>query len=89
MKKTGDSKKTTGVNIEEWKKTTGVGEQVEFKTSPIVGSYGWVCPVCGAGNAPWVSRCNCMGFEYKITCSSDQPDQRGPQNLSYVFVNEN
>jgi hypothetical protein len=20
---------------------------------------GWVCPVCGRGNAPWVKTCNC------------------------------
>jgi len=21
--------------------------------------YGWVCPVCGAGLAPWKSKCDC------------------------------
>jgi len=20
---------------------------------------GWVCPVCGCGNAPWVDQCDC------------------------------
>ena len=22
-------------------------------------NYGWVCPVCGKVNAPWVDACNC------------------------------
>ena len=27
--------------------------------SPII--YGWICPVCGRGNAPWNSCCLCKG----------------------------
>lgn len=23
--------------------------------------YGWICPVCGRGNAPWNSSCSCRG----------------------------
>lgn len=22
--------------------------------------YGWVCPLCGRANAPWISQCPCM-----------------------------
>ena len=22
-------------------------------------NYGWICPVCGRGNAPWNSSCSC------------------------------
>ena len=32
---------------------------------------GWVCPACGAGNAPWVSRCSCKGWpKYEVTCTT-------------------
>ena len=23
--------------------------------------YGWVCPICGKVNAPWLSQCPCAG----------------------------
>ena len=28
---------------------------------------GWVCPVCGAANAPWVSQCPCRNGGYSYT----------------------
>lgn len=33
--------------------------------------YGWICPVCGKGLAPWVSACSCreMPVDNKITVS--------------------
>jgi hypothetical protein len=24
---------------------------------------GWICPVCGTGMAPWMSRCRCVAQE--------------------------
>lgn len=33
------------------------------------GPTGWVCPKCGAGNAPFNPRCSCVGWpELKVTC---------------------
>ena len=29
------------------------------KEKPQCSNYGWVCPACGCGNAPTVSRCAC------------------------------
>ena len=29
-------------------------------TSSPPTQQGWLCPSCGAGNAPWVARCNCV-----------------------------
>jgi hypothetical protein len=30
---------------------------------------GWVCPVCGRGNAPMTQTCPCMGWQAsKVTC---------------------
>lgn len=29
---------------------------------PIPHAVGWLCPACGAGNAPWVATCACSGW---------------------------
>lgn len=32
-------------------------------------NYGWVCPACGSGNAPFTQRCPCKGWpKMEITC---------------------
>lgn len=39
-------------------------------------TYGWVCPVCGKANAPWVSQCTCKGklqAPYEPTCNTGAP----------------
>lgn len=34
-----------------------------------LGVTGWVCPVCGRGNAPWNSTCSCKGYvPFQVTC---------------------
>ena len=33
-----------------------------------VGMSGWVCPVCGRGNSPFVGTCPCKPIDYKVTC---------------------
>lgn len=39
------------------------------KTSKPV-QYGWICPVCGRGNAPFTSTCPCKPIDLKITCNN-------------------
>ncbi len=36
---------------------------VNFVTCKTPGEYGWICPVCGGGNAPTTQRCPCRGME--------------------------
>jgi len=33
-------------------------------------NYGWVCPVCGRGNAPFNSTCPCKD-NYTVTCGTN------------------
>lgn len=33
-------------------------------------SEGWLCPRCGKINAPFVTQCNCMKEQSRITCES-------------------
>lgn len=39
------------------------------------GNQGWVCPVCGAGLAPWVSVCPCMNKGLEITYEANTLEQ--------------
>ena len=34
------------------------------------GAYGWICPVCGRGNAPFATTCPCKPIKYEVTCQS-------------------
>lgn len=37
------------------------------------GPVGWICPVCGKGNSPFSSTCNCVMGEFiapVVTCAS-------------------
>ena len=34
-----------------------VKERTSIKVTPK--DYGWICPVCGRGNAPWNPTCEC------------------------------
>lgn len=37
------------------------------KTINPPAQVGWICPKCGAGLAPWVSRCSCQD-KWEVTC---------------------
>lgn len=37
-------------------------------TTPFY-AYGWLCPRCGRGNAPFLSTCPCIPIKYDVTCS--------------------
>lgn len=45
------------------KTTNTTGKTTSASTSYTINNnqYGWICPVCGRGNAPWNSSCSCRG----------------------------
>lgn len=47
---------TTGKSY-QWK----TGNDILYPNKePVFKQYGWVCPLCGRANAPWISQCPCM-----------------------------
>ena len=53
---------TSAIDNIPFTSTTGKPTTIEFiniDSPKIGGSYGWICPVCGRGNAPWNSYCPC------------------------------
>jgi hypothetical protein len=40
--------------------------------TPPPAAYGWICPRCGAGNAPWNPHCPCVPILLgPVTCQSE------------------
>lgn len=37
----------------------------------VIGTYGWICPICGRGNSPFTSTCPCKPWvpNVDITCN--------------------
>jgi len=56
--------------IDELKKKESEEKRLKEEERAIITpkSYGWVCPVCGRGNAPWCISCPCVSQKYEVTC---------------------
>ena len=41
--------------------TTNTSKSYTINEHPkVFKQYGWVCPLCGRANAPWISQCPCQ-----------------------------
>ena len=50
--------------------------------------YGWICPVCGKGLAPWVSECTCSRIDSVATAKSvDDISERSYYNNPMIGYN--
>ena len=52
--------------------TIKTGDQIS-----TIGTYGWICPVCGRGLSPFTSMCPCKPFTPQITWTT-APFQYNP-----------
>ena len=52
--------------------TTSTSKTYTINEQPkVFKQYGWVCPLCGRANAPWISQCNCSASPFvKVNTSS-------------------
>ena len=56
-------------SVEPPKEADFITGGVTFPITTPIGTPGWVCPVCGGGNAPHVSRCPCSTLPIpQVTC---------------------
>lgn len=60
-----------GINLD----TTPGGIEIDGDAPVVVLRSPWVCPVCGAGNAPWVDKCGCR--EKPVFNIPPQPTKAG------------
>lgn len=44
----------------------------------MTNNVGWICPVCGSINAPWVPSCKCKGqiVKYDVNTTSSTADMK-------------
>ena len=57
----------TETYINKIEKNTEVTQESKSETINPPAAVGWICPKCGAGMAPWVSRCPCQD-KWEVTC---------------------
>lgn len=48
----------------------------------MANNVGWICPVCGSVNAPWVPSCKCKGqiVKYDVNTTSSTADMKFETN---------
>lgn len=57
-----NAKESVAAGYEETLKKYKELEEINKKLAPLSSpptAYGWLCPACGRGNAPWQSHCSC------------------------------
>ena len=42
------------------------------------GRYGWVCPLCGRANAPWLGQCPCQPWTFASPTAPSEWDPGKP-----------
>lgn len=59
-------------------RATGTGVEHNWDEIYKCGGYqtGWVCPVCGRVNAPWMPYCLCSGKLGSYTTTTDSTDYK-------------
>lgn len=53
------------------------------KPAMPVGMQGWICPVCGKGNSPFVKQCDCQPYQVTYTTTdmaSHAQNEKGETN---------